>query len=288
MEQQSKSSTSWETGIRLTGCQTWHAPTGSYILTPKSYGKSISAEQLPEGLTRFFPLPGDAVPALVMPPSPPPSSTSTSPNTATEIPHLPLLPVPTSAEQVPPTPVTASAPADSTAALPETFTNHAIPPKTLLRLLNFIYDDLDKLEQVYQNLEARFTGSSILIVYEGDPERLEDALERYEARRARRALLQAEAPSAEAPDSEEEWDVSDEDEDSASTSSDDDEDDGARADARRARRCPPFTLKVIDFAHTRLVEGEGPDEGVLKGIKTLKGLVKGRLEQVKAAAFAKA
>ena len=42
-----------------------------------------------------------------------------------------------------------------------------------------------------------------------------------------------------------------------------------------------MTLKMIDFAHTRLVEGEGPDEGVLKGVRTLRGLVQGRAAAVR-------
>jgi len=154
--------------------------------------------------------------------------------------------------------------------------------------------ELEQLESVLQDLEARFVGASILIVYEGDADRLEDALDRWEAKVARQALLAAESAASGGgqsgtrsavnwDDDDEEEEEDDEIEEDSSTSSDDDEDDGAAADARKARRCPPMTLKLIDFAHTGLVEGEGPDEGVLKGVKTLRGLVQGRAETVRAA-----
>jgi 1D-myo-inositol-tetrakisphosphate 5-kinase/inositol-polyphosphate multikinase len=147
--------------------------------------------------------------------------------------------------------------------------------------------ELEQLEAVLSTLEARFIGASILIVYEGDAVRLEDALDRWEAKRARQALLAAENPPPEyAEDDEDEADDDEIEGEDSSTSSDDDEDDGARADARRARRCPPMVLKLIDFAHTGLVEGEGPDQGVLKGVRTLRGLIKDRSETVKTAVYA--
>lgn len=147
--------------------------------------------------------------------------------------------------------------------------------------------ELEQLENVISKLEARFIGASILIVYEGHAERLEDALDRWEAKKAREALIAAEAPPP-AQDSDDEDEFGDDDGSSidSSTSSDDDEDDGAKADARRARRCPPMNLRMIDFAHTRLVEGEGADEGVLKGIRTLRGLVQNRAEQVRQKVYA--
>ena len=45
---------------------------------------------------------------------------------------------------------------------------------------------------------------------------------------------------------------------------------------------PPYIVKVIDFAHTRIVPGEGPDEGVLKGIDTTLDLLDQRIRQVQA------
>jgi 1D-myo-inositol-tetrakisphosphate 5-kinase/inositol-polyphosphate multikinase len=232
---------------------------------------------------RFFPLPTDSIPALASPPTPT-SSTTTSP-TSSAAPHLPLPPVDAAAPVAPATPTSGKAVSQ--------YTSHAIRPKALLRVLSLIDNHLEQLQRVLQTLEARFIGSSVLIVYEGDPERLEDALDRWDAKQAQRALLASEGLGRGPADNDEDDDEDDDDsglfedgdDEDSSTSSDDDEDDGARADARKARRCPPVTVRMIDFAHTMLVEGEGPDEGVLKGLDTLRGLVRGRSELVRQAVY---
>lgn len=41
-------------------------------------------------------------------------------------------------------------------------------------------------------------------------------------------------------------------------------------------------VKMIDFAHARYLPGEGPDEGLLKGTKTVINLIQGRIEELKA------
>ena len=43
---------------------------------------------------------------------------------------------------------------------------------------------------------------------------------------------------------------------------------------------PPYIVQVIDFAHTRIVPGEGLDEGVLKGIDTALDLLNQHIRQV--------
>lgn len=43
-----------------------------------------------------------------------------------------------------------------------------------------------------------------------------------------------------------------------------------------------YTVSIIDFAHTRVVPGEGPDQGVLTGMDTLIGLVDRRKQEVAA------
>ncbi|ODN80070.1 hypothetical protein L198_07880 [Cryptococcus wingfieldii CBS 7118] len=301
MDKQAHETTTHETGLRLTGCQTWHAPTGSYISTPKSFGKTITASQLPEGMVRFFPLPSDEIPSLAIPPSPPPTATSTSAGEATSsseaAAHL-LPPEPstssTQTADLPPTPVTAKPP--SSTPSPPSYASHAIPPRLLFRILTLLLAELDRLAQVLGGLEMRFVGSSVLIVYEADGARLEAALDRAEERRAVRALRAASGEG----EGEGEMDpmsrrsafsddgsscsasFSEEEEDDESVEEDLDLD-GVREDERRARKCPPLTVKMIDFAHTWLAEGEGPDEGVLKGLKTLRGLVEGRREEVEKA-----
>jgi 1D-myo-inositol-tetrakisphosphate 5-kinase/inositol-polyphosphate multikinase len=60
---------------------------------------------------------------------------------------------------------------------------------------------------------------------------------------------------------------------------DDDEDNDAdeEEDETRPR---PFTARIIDFAHTRLVHGEGKDVGFLKGLETVLRLIQGRLDEL--------
>nr|GAT59972.1 predicted protein [Mycena chlorophos] len=51
-----ETTTTLRTGMRLTAFQVYDNATGEPVLTPKTYGKSISADQLPEGFERFFPV----------------------------------------------------------------------------------------------------------------------------------------------------------------------------------------------------------------------------------------
>lgn len=61
---------------------------------------------------------------------------------------------------------------------------------------------------------------------------------------------------------------------------DDDEDDEDGSEDEQNKPGPPFVVKLIDFAHTRIVPGEGPDEGVLLGLNTVLRLLDGRIEQI--------
>lgn len=137
----------------------------------------------------------------------------------------------------------------------------------------------------------RFVGASLLIVYEGDPVRLEAALDREEKVRVKgksdgkgngngeseRSMFSDDG-SIDSDSDEDEDDEYDSDEEEGYDSEDDP--DGKKKDERRARKCPALTLKMIDFAHTWLAQGEGPDEGVLKGLRTFRSLVERRLEEV--------
>ena len=227
---------------------------------------------MPIGIIRFFPLPNDAIPSLALPLTPPASTTAISPNFTPAPTHLPLPPSFSSL----PDPVT---PCHS-----NTYTGHAIPAHSVLKVLGILEEQIDRLVSVVENLEMRFIGASVLIVYEGDEKRLASALERYDAHAQVASLnnhtttLHKALAAYDSDDEEDEEDGMYSGE--SSTSSDDDEDDGTRVDARRARRCPPVSLRLNDFAHTRLAEGEGPDEGVLLGLKSLVDLVNRRKEEV--------
>ncbi|KIR31055.1 hypothetical protein I352_06589 [Cryptococcus deuterogattii MMRL2647] len=290
--------------------ETWHAPTQGYISTPKSFGKSITTPELSLGMVRFFPLPTDSIPCLVAHPSPPPTAVEVVSNI--EASHLPI-PAEASCASViqsstsisipipPPTPIspeaattattTTTTPASTDLETLPTYKDHSIPPRSLARLLTLLLQKLDYLTEAVSTLEMRFVGASLLIVYEGDPVRLEAALDREEKVRVKgksdgkgngngeseRSMFSDDG-SIDSDSDEDEDDEYDSDEEEGYDSEDDP--DGKKKDERRARKCPALTLKMIDFAHTWLAQGEGPDEGVLKGLRTFRSLVERRLEEV--------
>jgi len=94
-------------------------------------------------------------------------------------------------------------------------------------------------------------GGSLLVVYEADWTRAEEGMTRL-----------AMTPDEEDEDTEEESD------------SEGEEGNGP------GRPGPPYMVKLIDFAHTHLAPGEGPDEGVLLGLDTVLRLLDGRISQL--------
>ena len=127
-----------------------------------------------------------------------------------------------------------------------------LPKETLEPILRAIYEEIAEIRQVCSSLELRMVGVSLLIIYEADWTRAEQSLTSCS----------------------EEEDEKDEDDDM----DDDDDDDEDESNAKRPG--PPFVVKLIDFAHTRLAPGEGPDQGVLFGMETVLKLLDARLEEI--------
>ena len=123
-----------------------------------------------------------------------------------------------------------------------------LPPTLLSPILEGILEELRAIRDALAKTEMRMVGGSLLIVYESSWEKVKEALDRS----------QEEALEANVED-----DVNGDDEDS-----DDDE------------TSLPFAVKLIDFAHAKIVPGEGPDQGVLKGIDTTISLLEGRIKEV--------
>jgi 1D-myo-inositol-tetrakisphosphate 5-kinase/inositol-polyphosphate multikinase len=207
-------------------------------------------------MIRFFPSPTDEIPSLVLPPTPPASASTTEDKT----------PIPFMGGN-------ARANSGSERLLEGIYRNHVIPPKTMLRVLALIDKQLSDLEIVLQSLEMRFVGASVLIVYEGDLTRLEDALAQWESKIHQQDPLE--------PLEEEEDDDLIE---SESENEEEDDLDGTKEDEKMAKECPPVVVKMIDFAHTWIAEGQGVDEGVLKGLATLRSLIRGRKAELEAVA----
>lgn len=143
--------------------------------------------------------------------------------------------------------------------------------------------DLKRLQQAIETEESRFFSSSVLIVYEGDPEALEHALEE-----------EKKPPNQNSQD--------DEDDDEEEISLEELQQDGtlqlvdvnnlgqpgipqqaininigpetaqlADLDDDEDEEDPPkvHDLRLIDFAHANWTPGQGPDENVLAGVRNL-------------------
>ncbi|KAJ7132961.1 hypothetical protein C8R46DRAFT_923614 [Mycena filopes] len=183
MRKTAESTTSAATGIRFTGFQVYDNTTGTAVHTPKTYGKSISAAQLPEALARFFPIAG----------------ANANPET-TDTPSPPL--------------------------------NQGLPAALLHPILELLREDIADIRDALSALEMRLVGASLLILYESDPVRAEEGIK---------------------------WMLDDE---------------------RCSKPTPPCDVRLIDFAHTRFVPGQGPDAGVLLGFDTFLRLMDEHIEAV--------
>jgi 1D-myo-inositol-tetrakisphosphate 5-kinase/inositol-polyphosphate multikinase len=107
-------------------------------------------------------------------------------------------------------------------------------------------------------------GSSLLIIYEGDWDRAETGVQWLASQPASMSSGEDEGEEEEINE-DTEVEVSEEDEESEE---EDSSDEGLES---------PCVVRLIDFAHTRLKPGEGPDVGLLKGLETLLSLLDGRI-----------
>ena len=126
--------------------------------------------------------------------------------------------------------------------------SQGLPKEQLLSVIEAIRKHVAAIRDAFAQLEIRMVGGSLLIIYEGDLERAKQGI----------ALL--------------EEGVEEEDED------DEDEED---EDEENTKPGPACLVKLIDFAHTEVAAGEGPDEGVLLGMNTTLALLDGRVAQIK-------
>jgi len=130
--------------------------------------------------------------------------------------------------------------------------------------LESLREDVTELLEAFQEVHLRMVGGSLLIIYEGDWERAAEGVKRF--------LLEDENSSESGGEENEDGDDEEEDEE-------DDEDENDLEGKKRSG--PPYTLSLIDFAHTRVTPGQGPSQGVLLGLSTVRKLLDGRIEQVR-------
>jgi len=134
-----------------------------------------------------------------------------------------------------------------------------LPPEILLPILAGILSEVEEIHDTMKDIELRMVGGSLLLVYEADWDRAREGL-----RLLREAEQRAERETERGQEEGE-----------------DEDEDGEEEEYENAVG-PPFVVKLIDFAHAKLVPGRGPDEGVLHGLRTVIDLLKGRMAQVEA------
>ncbi|RPD68539.1 SAICAR synthase-like protein [Lentinus tigrinus ALCF2SS1-7] len=169
-----------------------------------------------------------------------------------DLPHGIARYFPLASADTPPKPSAPSSESESESADAALSQGTGLSADILLPVLESLREDIAEIRAALAEVHMRMVGGSLLIIYEADWERAREGLKWLE----------------------EGGDEEDEDED------DDDEDESEE----KKRVGPPYLVKLIDFAHTKIVPGIGPDEGVLKGVDTVLSLLDGRIEQVKAAA----
>jgi inositol-polyphosphate multikinase len=130
-------------------------------------------------------------------------------------------------------------------------------------ILRSIRKSVQEIRDSMSSIELRMIAASLLIVYEGDWDRAETGVQWLAEQPT--SMSSGEDGGKEEEINEdtevEEWEEDEEFEEDSS-------DEGSPS---------PCVVRLIDFGHTRLKPGEGPDMGVLKGLDTLMSLLDGRI-----------
>lgn len=125
--------------------------------------------------------------------------------------------------------------------------------EVLKAVIEGITKEIREIKRILENIEVRMVGASLLIIWEGDEAALRACLVNDDGDEEDKKMSSGE---------------------DAVSGSDDEDDAGPLA----------FTVKLIDFAHTRLAPGRGPDPSVGLGLENVLKLLEGRIAQLSAAA----
>jgi 1D-myo-inositol-tetrakisphosphate 5-kinase/inositol-polyphosphate multikinase len=147
--------------------------------------------------------------------------------------------------------------------------SQGLPRDTLILVLRAMRAEIAAIREILASAELRMVGASLLIIYEADWEQAAEAIKKYIEGQQEEIIAKKQEEEEIAAEKEEE-----EEEDEEGEDDEDSESDGP------PKLGPPFIVKLIDFAHTRLKPGQGPDEGVLRGLDTLLKLLDDRLESI--------
>ncbi|KTW30835.1 hypothetical protein T552_00547 [Pneumocystis carinii B80] len=117
-----------------------------------------------------------------------------------------------------------------------------------LRVISEWINNLSQIEEVLNKAEVRMYSSSLLFIYEGDPDALMQRIKQLDAAKQNNEELDTESES--------------------SNSGTDSMDSEKNCNVSHISVC-----RLIDFAHAHWVAGQGPDENVLHGIASLKAIL---------------
>ncbi|KAG8772102.1 hypothetical protein FRC15_002977 [Serendipita sp. 397] len=230
MIKSARETTSFETGVRITGFQVYDTKTERMINVPKDYGRALKVSQLPEAIARFFPI------------------------------KTPILSLST------PTP-------DSESTITPSSSPAGTEPRSLLPVLRGVLDAIREIREALAQTELRMVGGSVLVIYEGDSNVLARALDSQEEAVVVDALEQSKT-SEQGGATITSIGVGGVTAGSGA---------GAGAGVGGKKPIPAYAVKLIDFAHTKLEEGIGPDEGVVLGLDTTISLLEGRIKEAEEA-----
>jgi inositol-polyphosphate multikinase len=135
-----------------------------------------------------------------------------------------------------------------------------LPRDMLHQVLRGLVMQVEKILEAVRRTEMQMVGCSLLVIYEADWGLLRQNLQSWSPD----PLLDEDGNADADADSEAEEDV-----DSDNTTDSDDD-----------RPRPPYLAKLIDFGHTSLRAGAGPDMGVIMGLDTTIKLFGNRMEEV--------
>ncbi|KAL0930391.1 inositol polyphosphate multikinase [Colletotrichum truncatum] len=122
--------------------------------------------------------------------------------------------------------------------------------------------DLRNVEQVLSSEESRMYSASLLFVFEGDGDKLREAIAQNNAAVDRIEADENEKPGRTTLRVDSGIELIDQDAANLDADDNDDEEDGPALPR-------VYSLKLIDFAHAQWTPGQGPDENTLKGVRSL-------------------
>lgn len=126
------------------------------------------------------------------------------------------------------------------------------------KLVERFCQEVESIQSTLEAEESRMYSASILMVYEGDPVALEEAIAYREAE------AQPEQPEQESGDVDEEDDgIGEEEEDDVE------------------EKYKVHEVVMIDFAHAHWTPGQGPDENALRGVRNICKILHEMLEELK-------